>query len=199
MRSRWGEGRATRPWQHAFAGVESPAGDAFRIAIVADTHSQPHVRLDEHLERYAPHAILHAGDIGHRDVLDRLARHATLHAVRGNIDARDHDLPDSLLLDLSAPAGRRLRVLLMHIAVNGPRLRADAHRLAKAHGAELVVCGHSHVPFIGADRQIAVFNPGSVGPRRFSLPIVFGTLTFNQSGGRLAHVDCETGAPWSPP
>lgn len=186
-------------WQHASAVVRASSGESLRIAIVADTHSRPHPRLDEHLDRYAPHAILHAGDIGEHAVLERLATHAELHAVRGNIDARDHDLPDSLVLDIEAPADRRLRLLLVHIAVNGPRLRADALRLAKTHAAELVVCGHSHVPFIGSDHRIAVFNPGSVGPRRFSLPIVFGTLTFGPQGGRLAHVDCETGAPWSPP
>ena len=40
----------------------------------------------------------------------------------------------------------------------------------------MVVCGHSHVPFIGRDRDLTVFNPGSIGPRRFHLPIVFGTM-----------------------
>jgi hypothetical protein len=45
-----------------------------------------------------------------------------------------------------------------------------------------------------------VFNPGSVGPRRFHLPIVFGTIAIAASGAiTLAHVDCETGAAWLPP
>jgi predicted phosphodiesterase len=44
--------------------------------------------------------------------------------------------------------------------------------MAKPEGATRVVCGHSHVPFIGADRGITMLNPGSVGPRRFMLPIV---------------------------
>lgn len=87
----------------------------------------------------------------------------------------------------------------MHIAVNGPRLRADVVRTAKAAGAELVVCGHSHVPFIGEDRSLVLFNPGSAGPRRFSLPIVFGMLAFGEGGLRLEHVSCETGPKWSPP
>jgi len=42
-------------------------------------------------------------------------------------------------------------------------------KLARAEHASLVVCGHSHVPFIGQDKGITVFNPGSIGPRRFSL------------------------------
>ena len=44
-----------------------------------------------------------------------------------------------------------------------------------------------------------VFNPGSAGPRRFSLPIVFGTLALGKGGLRLEHVSCETGANWAPP
>ena len=91
-----------------------------------------------------------------------------------------------------------LKILLTHIAVHGPRVRADAARAAEAAGARLIVCGHSHVPFIGRDRGLTLFNPGSIGPRRFHLPIVFGVLAI--AGGKLGlrHIDCETGADWSP-
>jgi predicted phosphodiesterase len=90
-------------------------------------------------------------------------------------------------------------VLLVHIGVAGPRLRADAAKLARAARATLVVCGHSHVPFVGIDRELTVFNPGSVGPRRFALPIVFGTIELVDGRVKLAHVDCETGQRWEPP
>lgn len=92
-----------------------------------------------------------------------------------------------------------LRFLLLHIAVAGPRLRAEVVKLAAEERASLVVCGHSHVPFIGRDRGVAMFNPGSVGPRRFALPIVLGAITISGGRARLMHIDCETGAPWSPP
>jgi predicted phosphodiesterase len=91
-----------------------------------------------------------------------------------------------------------MKLLLMHIVVNGPKIRADAARRAVRMGARLIVCGHSHVPFIGRDRGITVFNPGSIGPRRFQLPIVFGVIEI--AGGKLSmrHVDCETGKTWLP-
>jgi hypothetical protein len=44
-----------------------------------------------------------------------------------------------------------------------------------------------------------VFNAGSIGPRRFSLPIVFGVLEIALGRLSLRHVDCETGAAWTPP
>ncbi len=171
--------------------------DVARIAVVADTHSRPHGDAARHLAALAPAAILHAGDIGDPTVLDTLAEIAPVHAVRGNIDG--HGLPDHLVLDLVRPGRSPLRVLLTHIAIAGVRLRADVARLARARGASLVVCGHSHVPFIAGDRALTVFNPGSIGPRRFHLPIVFGTIDLDAHGVRLAHVDCETGEAWTPP
>jgi uncharacterized protein len=171
---------------------------SLRLAVVADTHSQPHPATARHLAGLRPDAILHGGDVGDLGVLAGLAEVAPVFAVRGNIDAHAPSLPDVLILDLLGPE-RSLRILLTHIAVYGPKLRPEVARLARAEGAGLVVCGHSHVPFIGRDRDLTVFNPGSIGPRRFHLPIVFGTLDFDPGGVRLAHIDCETGQTWSPP
>jgi hypothetical protein len=55
------------------------------------------------------------------------------------------------------------------------------------------------VPFIGQDRGLSVFNPGSIGPRRFQLPIVLGAIEVSAGSARLRHIDCETGQPWLPP
>jgi uncharacterized protein len=167
------------------------------LAAVADTHSQPHKAIRDRLAEIAPAAILHAGDVGDLSVIDQLAETAPVFAVRGNIDVRA-TLPDVLTLDIVG-AERQLRILLIHIAVNGPRLRADVARLARARRASLVVCGHSHVPFIGKDRELTVFNPGSIGPRRFQLPIVLGTIAITPTSVRLAHLDCDSGKPWNPP
>jgi uncharacterized protein len=173
------------------------ADGTLEIAVVADTHSQPHPAIHAHLAALAPAAILHAGDIGDLGVIDELAAIAPVFVVRGNVDGRA-GFPDIVTLDLIG-ADRRLRIFLIHIAVNGPRLRGDVARMARAAGASLVVCGHSHVPFIGKERDLTVFNPGSVGPRRFQLPIVFGIITVTPTRVALAHVDCETGRPWHPP
>lgn len=174
-------------------------GGGLTLVCVADTHSQPHAAIAERLAALAPDAILHAGDIGDPAVIDQLAATAPVFAVRGNIDTRS-TFPDVLTLDLVGDGGeRRLRILVTHIAVAGPRLRSEVAQMARTEQATLVVCGHSHVPFIGRDRELTVFNPGSIGPRRFHLPIVFGTITVTPQAVRLAHVDCETGRPWSPP
>lgn len=169
------------------------------LAVVADTHGRPHPDSARHIAAARPDAILHAGDIGDLSVLDGLARIAPVVAVRGNIDTRAADLPDAVTIDIRSGGETVTRILLLHIAVYGPRLLADAARLAKASSAGVVVCGHSHVPFAGLDRGLLVFNPGSIGPRRFRLPIVFGVLELGPGGMKLGHVDCETGEPWAPP
>lgn len=175
--------------------MELPKGaTSVRFAVVADTHSHPHAATAERIAELKPQAILHGGDIGDLSVLDDLAKLAPVYAVRGNIDTHARDLPDVLVLDLG-----NLRVLLTHIAVYGPKLRSEIARLARAEGAKLVVCGHSHVPFIGTDQGLTVFNPGSIGPKRFALPILFGMIEFTPTGVKLAHIDAATGERWFPP
>lgn len=167
-----------------------------RLAVIADTHGAPHPRSAELVAREAPDVVLHAGDIGDLAVLDRFAKIAPVVAVRGNID--EHVMPDVVTLDVAQGEASLFKFLLLHIAVNGPRLRADALRRAQAKDAQLVICGHSHVPFLGRDRGIAVFNPGSIGPRRFQLPIVFGVIDVAPDQVRMKHVSCETGERWMP-
>lgn len=169
-----------------------------RIVAVADTHSKPHPDASRHIAALAPDAIVHAGDIGELAVLDELERIAPVIAVRGNIDERLAELPDVLTIDLLDDGSTFAKLLLLHIAVYGPKLRADVARLARAEDVNLVVCGHSHVPFAARDRELTVFNPGSIGPRRFGLPIVFGVVDLSRKGIGVRHVDCETGEPWLP-
>jgi len=174
------------------------ADGGVRLVVVADTHSVPHPRAAELIAREKPDHILHAGDIGDLAVLEMLAEIAPTSAVRGNIDVQTTTVPDALTIDLVDQGESVFRLLMLHIAVAGPKIRADAARRAESAGARLVICGHSHVPFIGRDRELTVFNPGSIGPRRMHLPIVFGVLELKERRMSLKHVDCETGAQWMP-
>ena len=180
------------------ARVAVRSDGSLRLAVVADTHSAPHAACMKHLGALSPDAILHAGDIGDLAVLDELEAIAPLFAIRGNIDVRAAGLPDLLTLDVVAGDASVLRILLKHIAVDGPRLRSDSARLARSREVSLVVCGHSHVPLVAREGDLSVFNPGSVGPRRFHLPILFGTIDVTPTAVHLAHFDCETGRRWEP-
>lgn len=170
-----------------------------RLVAVADTHGKPHPKIAEHVRALSPDAILHGGDVGDPSALRLLESLAPTYAVRGNIDGHPAELPDVRTLELKRGGATVIRLLLTHIAVYGPKIRADAFRRARAQEARLIVCGHSHVPFLGQDRGLYVFNPGSIGPRRFTLPIVFGVIELGDGKLSMRHVDCETGETWLPP
>lgn len=172
---------------------------SFRLVVVSDTHSTPHDRSLDLITGLQPDAILHAGDIGELKILDRLAAICPLHAIRGNIDARQPELPDVLVLEIVSRERVIIRILVLHVGVYGPKLRAEVARMAGTEEASVVICGHSHVPFIGNERGLIVFNPGSMGPRRGGLPVVFGMLELRGHDFRLKHIDCETGQLWKPP
>jgi putative phosphoesterase len=186
---------ATTHASEVFDAGEVPELD---VAVISDTHGNPHPNAAKLIRDMAPALILHGGDIGDPTALDPFREIAPLLAVRGNIDGQMPGYPDSIDLELMAGPRRLLKLLLTHIAVYGPRLRAEVARLATQHGARTVMCGHSHVPFMGRDKGIVVFNPGSIGPRRFQLPITFGVLHIGAAGASLRHVSCETGETWLP-
>jgi putative phosphoesterase len=183
---------------HAREAFHVRPDGSLRVVVVADTHSRPDPRSAEIIAAQKPDRILHAGDIGAPAVLDALAVHAPVTAVRGNIDAHMPGVPDVVTIDVLDGGRTLITMLLLHIAVYGPKLRADAARLARAAGAGIVVCGHSHVPFIGRDQGIAVVNAGSIGPRRFQLPIVFAVIDVRRDGIGVHHVSCETRERWQP-
>ena len=183
---------------HTREALELRPDGSLRIVVVADTHSRPDPRSAGLIAAQRPDHILHAGDIGAPGVLDALAVHAPVTAVRGNIDAQMPGIPDVVTIDVRDADRTLVTILLLHIAVYGPKLRADAARLARAADASIVACGHSHVPFIGRDQGIAVVNAGSIGPRRFQLPIVFAVVDIRRDGVTMHHLSCETGERWQP-
>jgi putative phosphoesterase len=172
---------------------------SFCLVVVSDTHSALHNRALEVIAGLQPDAILHAGDIGELRVLDELSEICPVYAVCGNIDLGTQELPDFLVLEIFSKEELVLRILAIHVGIYGSRLRSEVALMAQAEKVSVVVCGHSHIPFIGRERGITVFNPGSIGPRRFGLPIVFGMLKLNAHDIRLSHIDCETGLSWQPP
>jgi putative phosphoesterase len=102
-------------------------------------------------------------------VIDRLGGVATTFVVRGNIDngswaAR---LPLTQTVEVGA-----LRFFVLH----------DIAQLAldpAAAGLAAVVFGHSHRPSIETRDGVLFLNPGSAGPRRFTLPITVARVRVN--------------------
>ena len=135
-----------------------------RIALISDTHNL--LRPEALTFLAGADHIVHGGDIGGPDILARLAAIAPLSVVRGNNDSAPWaaDIPVSLTVTLGG------------IAVHAVHDIADLDLAAADANVRVVVSGHSHKPSMVERDGVWFINPGSAGPRRFSLPISVGEL-----------------------
>jgi putative phosphoesterase len=110
--------------------------------------------------------IIHAGDIGAPEILERLATLAPVTAIRGNIDNEpwSHRLPETEVVEI-----RGVSIYVLHDL-------APLDLKPEAAGFKVVISGHSHVPKQETRGGVLYFNPGSAGPRRFKLPVTVGRL-----------------------
>ena len=141
-----------------------------RIGLISDTHGL--VRPQAlHALAGVTH-ILHAGDICDDAVLVQLAAIAPVTAVRGNNDhgAWADDLRNTEWVEFGGIA-----IYMLH---DLSELDIDP----RAAGVHAVISGHSHRPLIETRDGVLFVNPGSAGPRRFSLPVSVGILEISGSG-----------------
>lgn len=136
-----------------------------RIGVISDTHGL--LRPEAIAALQGVDHILHAGDVGSDAILATLARMAPCTAIRGNID-HGLVLPETEFAELGGH-----NIYMLH-DLN----RLDLEPLAA--GIHAVVSGHSHRPLLEWRKGVLYFNPGSAGPRRFSLPVSIGFLDMNE-------------------
>lgn len=168
------------------------------IAVVSDTHGRPHPALCPLLEQRRPSLILHAGDVGGLEVINTLEQISTTIYVRGNVDPTGPSWPDSASVRVQLRPTKQIEMALLHIAVARLRLNGTALRLLGRHRAQVVVFGHSHIPFLGMDGKVCLFNPGSAGPARWRLPTTMGFIDIGPDGLTFRHFDLRTGEEWKP-
>jgi putative phosphoesterase len=129
------------------------------LGVISDTHGLLRPEALDALDGSAH--IIHAGDVGDPAILDRLRVIAPVTAVRGNVDTAPwaRHLP---LFDVVELSGRVFYVL---------HRRSQLDIDPCAGGVAAVIYGHSHRPEVVTRDGVLYLNPGSAGPRRFSLPV----------------------------
>jgi len=134
------------------------------VGVISDTHGLLRPEATEALQ--GSKLIVHAGDVGNAEVLERLRAIAPTVAVRGNVDggAWATALPVTDVVEVG-----RLRLYVLH-ELSG--LDLDP----KAAGFAAVISGHTHRPSAEVRNGVLYLNPGSAGPRRFSLPVAVAKL-----------------------
>ena len=141
-----------------------PGAPSKRIGLVSDTHGL--VRPEARAALAGVELIVHAGDIGGVEVIEQLSDIAPVIAVRGNNDR--------------GPWAARFAATEV-VDIVGTFVYV-VHDLAEldldpaAAGFHVVVSGHSHRPSIERRGDVLYVNPGSIGPRRFRLPVTLALL-----------------------
>ena len=136
-----------------------------RIGVISDTHGLLRPAAIDALQ--GVEHILHAGDVGDPAILEALRKVAPVTAISGNIDVGGACgyLPATELITLGGHT-----FYMLH-----DRQALDLDPVAAGFSA--VISGHSHKPLIEWRKGVLYMNPGSSGPRRFSLPISLGLVT----------------------
>ena len=137
------------------------------IAVISDTHGLLRPEISSALKD-VDH-IIHAGDLGKREILDELSGIAPISIVRGNNDTRAWaaSLPYNTAIDVAAHS--------LYILHDINTLDVDP----RDTGFSAIIYGHSHQPEINHKGNVLYLNLGSIGPRRFKLPVSYAILSIN--------------------
>ena len=156
------------------------AGRSSRIGLISDTHGL--VRAEALDALRGCDLVLHAGDIGGPEVLELLRDLAPVVAVRGNTDRGEWTQ------GISQTEEVQIGSTWVHVLHEIDLLEIDP----AAAGFDVVVFGHSHHPIVERRNGVLYVNPGSAGPRRFSLPVSVGRLEIGSGRveAEILELDC---------
>jgi putative phosphoesterase len=152
------------------------------VGIIADTHGLLLPAAIKALK--GVDLIIHAGDVGNTEVLDRLKSIAPVLAVRGNMDMIEglRELPETEVIEV----GDAL-LYVIH----------DIHRLdivpSKA-GFDAVIFGHLHCPSVSEQKGVLFVNPGSVSQPRRNYPASLALLHVQGNSIKAQIVNIDDGS-----
>ncbi len=138
-----------------------------RLGLISDTHGL--LRPEAELALANVDIVLHSGDIGSPEILERLKIIAPVFAVRGNNDTETEwpDLPTTFVATWEG-----VSILMLHeLEMVRPKMLSTQ--------PNLIIFGHSHKPATFENEGVTYINPGAAGGKRFSLPVSVAVLTLN--------------------
>jgi uncharacterized protein len=153
------------------------------IGVISDTHGL--LRPEAVAALRGSDRIIHAGDVGAPEIIEKLSAIAPVTVVRGNIDtaAWGCALPNNEVLEVDG-----VTIYVLHDL-------AQLDLKPKAAGFGAVVSGHSHVPKQKERDGVLYFNPGAAGPRRFKLPVSIGKLIVENGAVRGELLELKINQP----
>jgi len=137
-----------------------------KVLVISDTHSY----IDDRIIKYASEAdyVIHAGDVGSFDVIQKLKSVSKLLFVYGNIDGNEIRSESNKFEFFKI---NDLKILLTHISGKTPKYNKETLIKIKEHNPDLLIAGHSHILKIQYDKinKLVFLNPGAAGRHGFHL------------------------------
>lgn len=146
-----------------------------RLGVISDTHG---VLRDEVIEKLQGcDYIIHAGDVGNKEIIDKLESITKTFVVRGNNDKDEWGL--------TLPEYREIEMdeVLIYVVHNKEDIPKDLKEV------DLVIYGHSHKFYNETIDNIVYLNPGACGRKRFSLPLSMAIVEVNLDDIRVEKID----------
>lgn len=161
----------------------------YKIGIISDTHGLLRPELMEVLQ--GCEVILHSGDFDTEEVLKALEQIAPVYAVQGN---NDYWVEDEQCFTSSGKKVRHLPETLS-VELHGIRffMVHDKKMITEDMTSyDVVIYGHSHKYEEKYKGTQLWLNPGSCGPRRFTLPVTMALMEAAEDGSfRIDRIDLE--------
>lgn len=148
-----------------------------KIGVISDTHGLLRDEVIENLQ--GCDYIIHAGDIGSEEILDKLQGIAKTFAVRGNNDKEGYalKLPDFKEIEMDE--------VLIYVTHNKADIPKELREI------DLIIYGHSHKYSEDNIDGIIYLNPGSCGRKRFSLPLSMAIVEVNLDNIEVKKIDIQ--------
>lgn len=135
-----------------------------RIGLLSDTHGYWDERYLKYFEECDE--IWHAGDIGSKEVMDRLAEFRPFRGVYGNIDGQDirKILPETNRFTVEGAD-----VIMKHIGGYPGKYDNSIKKVLQESSPNLFISGHSHILKVKYDNELGLLhiNPGAAGKYGF--------------------------------
>jgi uncharacterized protein len=147
------------------------------VGLISDTHG---LLREETLQALrGVDLILHAGDVGAPEILEKLKTIAPVVAVKGNIDTASwsNELPATAVVELE-----QVNIYMLHDLTT-------LNLNPSAAGFHCVVSGHSHKPSRAERDGMLYVNPGSAGPRRFDLPVTLARFDLRHTPWKVEFIE----------
>jgi len=155
-----------------------------RIGLLSDTHSYLDEKMLHHFAQVDE--IWHAGDVGNKEVYEKLLEVKPVKGVYGNIDDASIQQFFPRVLQFTC---EEVRVLITHIGGYPPKYNAHSLPLIQSYRPNLFITGHSHILKIMYDNanQVLHMNPGAAGTHGWHQQRTI--VRFNIHGNNIQ--DCE--------